>query len=51
VVDFLDERPLDERVDGLGVPALIVFGNRDRRTDPTDSRASSCVAALWLAAD
>ena len=37
-VEFLEERPLDERVEALAVPALIVFGDRDRLTDPSDAR-------------
>lgn len=36
-VEFLEERPLDERVEALSVPALIVFGDRDRLTDPSDA--------------
>lgn len=37
-IEFLEERPLDERVEALGVPALIVFGEHDRLTDPSDAR-------------
>lgn len=37
-VEFLEERPLDERVEALAVPALIVFGEHDRLTDPSDAR-------------
>ena len=37
-VEFLEERPLDARVEALGVPTLVVFGERDRLTDPSDAR-------------
>jgi pimeloyl-ACP methyl ester carboxylesterase len=37
-VEFLEERSLDARVEALSVPTLIVFGERDRLTDPSDAR-------------
>lgn len=45
-VEFLEERPLDERVEALEVPALIAFGEHDRLTDPSDAREYSATPRI-----
>ena len=39
LVRFVDRRPLDDRLRDLGLPTLVVFGDRDRLHDPESSVA------------
>jgi len=48
-VAFLEERPLDERVEALAGPTLIVFGDRDRLTEPRDANDYSATPRITKA--
>ncbi|RZQ60837.1 alpha/beta fold hydrolase [Amycolatopsis suaedae] len=38
VSEYLTERPVPDRLAGLGLPALVVFGSRDRRWQPASAQ-------------